>query len=318
MKITKNILLLPKNKIDIYEELHNAGKDKLEVKKTIRNTGIKSVHKVDSQTLSDFVFEGLSNIKKDYHDFFENVDSVIVVSQSFDHRIPSLSTRIQDKFNIPEKAFCIDIMDGCSGYIKSLGLTRMLHQIGCKKFLVISGDLNSKMTTNSEIGTKILFGDGISVSIIEPDETESEIRLFNRGDNENIINCSMDSNKMNMNGFEVFRFTKNEIPRLINNYLSESGKSINDFDLLALHQASKLVVSTICNSVGFKNNLCQDFSCDEIGNLGAGSIGAWISQINDLTKMDSLKMLAVGFGSGLSWGLISISLDVCVNEVIYV
>ena len=121
-----------------------------------------------------------------------------------------------------------------------------------------------------------------------------------------------------MNGFEVFRFTKKEVPKLIENFLKETNTSLEDFDLLGLHQASYLVVSTICNSIKFKNKLCKDFACEEIGNLGAGSIGAWLSQIKDLSFQGPLKMLAIGFGSGLSWGLANVIVDVDINEVMYV
>ena len=58
--------------------------------------------------------------------------------------------------------------------------------------------------------------------------------------------------------------------------------------------------------------------CGEIGNLGAGSIGAWLSQGENLTNVGKLKMLAVGFGSGLSWGIASLTVNLKNNEVIYV
>jgi 3-oxoacyl-[acyl-carrier-protein] synthase-3 len=174
------------------------------------------------------------------------------------------------------------------------------------------------MTSESDIGTKILFGDGMAVSTLESDSSEIDTRIFNSGDNNNIISCSFKDNLMSMNGFEVFRFTRNVVPQLINSYLEGVGKSLASYDLLALHQASKLVVATICSTLKYKNTLCDDFSCEEIGNLGSGSIGAWLSNINQLASKGKLNMLAVGFGSGLSWGLASVVVDVQTNEVIYV
>ena len=174
------------------------------------------------------------------------------------------------------------------------------------------------MTTNSDLGTKILFGDGVSVSILESDEFPLETKIYNDGDNNNVISCSVDENQMHMDGFEVFRFTKKNVPKMINDFLTENKIHINSFDLVAFHQASKLVVNTICNSLKFKNHLGEDFACGEIGNLGAGSIGAWLSQIKNLNESEKLKLLAVGYGSGLSWGLARISIDINKNEVLYV
>lgn len=85
-----------------------------------------------------------------------------------------------------------------------------------------------------------------------------------------------------------------------------------------MHQASELVVSTIFKMLKCDNKLNNNFACGEIGNLGAGSIGAWLTQGADLTTREDLKMLAVGFGSGLSWGIASISLNLEKNEVLYV
>lgn len=318
MKISNNFLVLPSTSLDIRDILNKAGKSADEITKTISTTGISSIRYAYPKLFTEFVFDGLTNIVKNYNYLFDDVDTIIVVSQSYDQRIPSISSRIQSKLKLQADTYCVDVMDGCSGYIKALSLAHMLEREGREKVLVIAGDLNSSMTSQADTGTIVLFGDGISISILEADTSELETKLFNNGDHNNVISCSVSQSIMNMNGFEVFRFTRNVVPQLINEYLNETSKSLDSYDLLALHQASKLVVSTICSSLNFKNALSDDFSCGEIGNLGAGSIGAWLSQINDLEKIGPLKMLAVGFGSGLSWGLASIVVDLKRNEVIYV
>lgn len=318
MKLTNNFLILPPEKLDVQEIMISAGKSREEAKKTIGITGISSLRYANKKSLTEFVFSGLSIIEERYDNLLSNVDAVIVVSQSYDQRIPSLSTRIQEKFNIRTDAFCIDVMDGCSGYIKALSLSSMLEKEGFKKILIVAGDLNSLMTAKSELGTKILFGDGISISLLEADASVLDTRIFNNGDHKNVISCAFSENILNMNGFEVFRFTRNVVPPMIKSYLCDTGREISDYDLIALHQASKLVVSSICQTLKFRNNLCNDFSCGEIGNLGAGSIGAWLSQIEHLNEKGELRMLAVGYGSGLSWGLASFVVNIKRNEVIYV
>ena len=318
MKLTNNFLLLPNDSLNVGKLLHDAGRSPDEASKIIITTGISRIRYAYPKLFTEFVFDGLESIHKQHNQMLTDVDTIIVVSQSYDQRIPSISSRIQSKFNLRSETFCIDVMDGCSGYIKALSLAAMLEQKGQKKILIISGDLNSTMTAQADIGTRILFGDGVSVTVLESDESKLDLKIYNSGDLNNIISCSVSDNVMNMNGFEVFRFARNVVPQLIHSYLDEIGQALGSYDLLALHQASKLVVSTICASLKFKNTLGDDFSCGQIGNLGAGSIGAWLSQIRDLEKKGPLKMLAVGFGSGLSWGLGSIVVDVQRNDVIYV
>ena len=318
MKITNNILILPKATIDVYQLLINSGKNDDDAKKMINSSGIHSLSYSNNYLLSEFIFNGILNINKFHRDIFTNIDAIIVVSQSYDQRLPSISTRIQKKLNLNENTFCIDLMDGCCGYIKALSLASMLEKQGYKKILLLTGDLNSKMTGRSEIGTKILFGDGISLNILEKDRSIIDTQIFNSGDNNDMISCKIKDNILNIKAFEVFMFARNTAPKIINSYLLKRGKSLNSYELIGLHQASKMIVSTIFKKIGYKNTLVDDFACNTIGNIGAGSVGAWMSNIKELKKKGKLNMLAVGFGSGLSWGLASVVVDVKNNEVIYI
>ena len=318
MKISSNILMLPEVSVDIFEMLVKSGKTSEEAEKTILNTGVNSIRKANVLGLTSFIMNGIDSIMHNHPEFFDDVDAVIVVSQSYDQRIPSISTRVQDKLNITSKAFCLDVMDGCSGYIKALHLADGLLAGGRKKVLVLAGDLNSKMTSGSEIGTQILFGDGVSVTTLEPNYQESEILLFNEGDNTGVISCTMSGASMETNGFEVFRFTNNKIPKLIKDFLEDKNLSIENFDYVGLHQASNLVVANVFKKLRHTNKLCGDFLCGEIGNIGAGSIGAWLSQIDFPIESRDSQLLASGFGSGLSWGLATVGLNLKHNGVLNV
>lgn len=318
MRLIHNFLLLPQKIVDVSQLLYDAGKTPDEIEQTINTTGVTEIRYTEATLLSDFILNGLQNISENYDRVIGDVEAVIVVSQSYDERIPSISTRIQKLMNLNSQTFCIDIMDGCSGFIKALSLSSMLLKNGYKKILIVAGDLNSRMTRTADIGTKILFGDGLSVSIIEGGGSTEVVKIFNDGDTKRAISCSMQENIMHMNGFEVFRFTRNVVPKLIKTYLEETDNDITEYDLVALHQASDLVVSSICKAINVENQLNDNFACGDIGNLGAGSIGAWLSQAKHLPKGKDLKMLAVGFGSGLSWGVATATVNLKHNEVIYV
>lgn len=318
MRLTNNFLVLPNASLNVDQILRESGRSDTEISKTLNNTGISKIRYAHPKLLTEFIFEGLSLIDKISDNVLRDVDAVIVVSQTYDQRIPSISARIQSRFNLQADTFCIDTMDGCCGYIKALSLAAMLEREGRKKVLIAAGDINSMMTHKADIGTRILFGDGISISTLESDDSVMDTRIFNNGDHSNVIACLVNESVLEMKGFEVFRFTRNTVPEMIHSYLNEVGKSLQTYDLVALHQASKLIVTTICESLMYTNSLSDDFSCGTIGNLGAGSIGAWLSSIENLETKGHLKMMAVGFGSGLSWGLASVVVDIQRNEVVFV
>ena len=318
MKLINNFLILPKTSISIYELLINEGKNKNEANSIISSSGISSINYANFHNLSEFIFEGLLNIKQTFNDIFNDVDSIVVVSQTYNQRLPSISTRVQKILNLNKNTYCIDLMDGCTGFIKALSLASMLEKEGYKKTLIISGDLNSKMTEKSDSVTKILFGDGLSVNLLERNNSIIDTQIFNSGDNDNLINCNIKDNTLNMKAFEVFMFARNTVPKMIGSYLKKNNKTLKSYDLLGLHQASKLIVSTICSKLKYTNTLGDDFSCEKIGNIGSGSIGAWLSKIRQLENKGKLNMLAVGFGAGLSWGLASLVIDIKINRTIYI
>jgi len=318
MKLTNNFAILPEKTSEIKKILSDAGTDEEKISKTIKITGISKISTATNPSLTDFIFNGLSVVHKKYNDIFSNIDSLIVVSQTYDERIPSISTRIQSKFNLASEVFCLDIMDGCSGYIKALKVASLLQLKGYKKTMIIAGEINSIMTTRSDVGTRILFGDGVSISILEADNSFFDAIILNNGDHKNTISCNLKENKLNMNGVEVFNFTRHKVPSLINFFLKKTKKTLDNYDLFAVHQASKLVVDNICSTLNYQNKLCDNFLCGNIGNLGAGSIGAWIANIKNLDKKNKINMLATGFGSGISWGIASIVVEINKNEIIYV
>jgi len=287
--------------------------------KTIAVTGVEYVHHSLSGSLSTLVFEGLGRIRAENPEFLTGVDAVLVVSQSFDQRIPSLSARVQDFLDLKSSTFCLDIMDGCAGFVKAVSLVRMLEESGHKKVLVVCGDINSALTLNSVISTKILFGDGISVSIFESGASSPRASILNKGDNEGIIACGFEGgDSMLMNGFEVFRFTRTSVPKLVEAFLNDSGGKLSDYDLIGLHQASRLVVDSLAEVIGVESKFGPSFLCSQIGNLGAGSIGAWLTQVSSDKLVGKLRILAVGYGAGLSWGVASFEAELAMNREIYV
>ena len=318
MKLTNNLLILPEKTSEIEKILQDAAADKKKISKTIEITGISRIATANNLSLTDFIFSGLSVLYNKYNSVFSDVDALIIVSQTYDHRIPSISTRVQSKFNLPSNIFCIDIMDGCAGYIKALKVASLLELKGYKKIMIIAGEINSLMTSKADIGTKILFGDGVSVSIIEADDSCFDSIILNNGDHKNTISCNINDNIFKMNGVEVFNFTRHKVPSLINHFLETTKKSLKHYDLFAVHQASKLVVDNICSTLNYQNKLGDNFLCGNIGNLQSGSIGAWLANIKDLDKKDKINMLATGFGAGISWGVASIVVEIKKNEIIYV
>ncbi len=316
MKLIKNILCLPKNVSDIAHMLRTEyGKTDIEIQKTIATTGVSKIRNSTSKHLSEFILNSASKIASNFPAFYSDIGAIIVVTQTYDMRIPSISTQLQGVMELDSKTFCIDINDGCAGFIKAARLAQILLQQGLRKVLIVSGDLNTVMTEKADSSTRILFGDGFSFCIFEQSENFSHFDLYNNGKDSKAIQCK---NVMEMNGFEVFRFTRNVVPKLVTDYFSEHHITADDFQLFGFHQASKLVVDSLTSLLKISNNGVKNYNCGEIGNLGSASIPAWLALTPGLGDERLRRMLALGYGAGLSWGLGDIFVQLNINEMIYV
>lgn len=318
MILTYNYLCLPQGTLSVAELLGSqTTKNEAEIQKTIEITGVSTLSVSNEKKLSSFVMSAFNVIAEQSEEVFEGIDAILVVSQSYDRRIPTISTQLQGQLNAAADTFCLDMTDGCAGYIKACALANMLLSQGRKKVVIVAGDLNSLMTSDADVSTRILFGDGVSISIFEQSQDPFNYQLFNDGANAKHIVCQVDAPVMEMNGFEVFRFTRNVVPNLIKTYLDQHQLTKEHFDYVGYHQASNLIVSTLSKSTGISNQEGDNFNCGDIGNLGAGSIGAWMAKSN-IKQASRSRMMAIGYGAGLSWGLCDFYLQLKRNEVIYV
>jgi 3-oxoacyl-[acyl-carrier-protein] synthase-3 len=294
------------------------GKTDMEIQKTITATGVSNIRHSTSKSVSKFILNSAAKILSIFPTFLSDVDVIIVVTQTYDMRIPSVSTQLQGILELDAETFCIDINDGCAGFIKASRLAKILLQNEREKVLIVSGDLNTVMTEAADPSTRILFGDGFSFCVFEKSEDLSHFDLKNNGRESKTIHCNSNENVMQMNGFEVFRFTRNTVPKLVTDYFMENNITAQDFQLFGFHQASKLVVDSLSSLLKIGNSDLQNYNCGEIGNLGSASIPAWLALSPGLCDEIPRRMLALGYGAGLSWGLGDLFVELNINEVIYV
>ena len=317
MLLTNNFLCLPEDGMSIKDFLSRT-RSEVDCMKVIETTEISEVRVSKSKDLTRFILDSLLAIFADSPKTLDSVDAIIVVSQTYNQRIPSVSTQIQNLLKCPAETFCIDVNVGCAGLIKAIALSGMLLEQGATKILVVAGDLNSSITEESDPATRVLFGDGISIQTFEASPDKYDYVLFNNGANSQFINCDTQRSVMNMNGFEVFRFTRNVVPQIVKNYFSKKLYQSEFFDFIAFHQASALIVNTLSKQLGLSNLNSPNFNCFKCGNLGAGSIGAWLANDKTVPLGTTKKLLAIGYGAGLSWGLADIVIKLIRNEIIYV
>lgn len=328
-KIDKICYYLPKG-ILTNQKLANEFVD-FETDKIEKKIGIKERRIVgEDETASDLAFGAGELILKDFDR--SKIDFVLFCTQSPDYVLPTSACVLQDRLNLPKSAGAIDYNLGCSGFVYGLYLSKAMVASGmARNVLLLVGETYSKHLHPKDKGNRSIFGDGAAAAIISFD-TEDKIGEFvlgtdgsghdkliiRNGASKNQINeshsfeygsgnvCS--DNHIYMNGPEIFNFTIETIPGVVESTLEKHGYVKEDVDFYIFHQANKFMLDYLRKKIKiskdkFFNNMTHT------GNTVSATIPIALCQATNeglIKKGD--KVMLVGFGVGLSWGATIITL----------
>ena len=283
-------------------------------KKIFLNTKINKRHfSSPKQTTLNLAINLIKKSKLNERTNLMNMDAIIFVSQTSEYIAPGSSYKIHKEFNIKKECVCVDLNYGCSAY--PLGLffaSNLLQNKSINNIMLIVGDTISKHLNLDDRSTASLFGDAISVTLIEKKKESKSfcwIGSDGNGYDHLIIRKENQSKEyLKMNGMEVFSFTLQEVPSMIRKLLKKSRISSKNIENLILHQANFSMNNMIAENTNFdsKKNL---HSISKFGNTSGASIPLTICENQDKINSNKGYSLMVGFGIGLSWSSYLTKLD---------
>jgi 3-oxoacyl-[acyl-carrier-protein] synthase-3 len=107
--------------------------------------------------------------------------------------------------------------------------------------------------------------------------------------------------RLHMNGAEVFNFTAERVPELVEDVLRKHGQSIEDIDLFVFHQASRMLLDHLRRKLRIPpEKFC--IALDDCGNTVSSTIPIALHRAfaTGLLRPGNSVLLA-GFGVGYSW-----------------
>jgi 3-oxoacyl-[acyl-carrier-protein] synthase-3 len=299
-----------------------------EVKKLVKNIGVETRHvATENQTTADFCYESACRVLKALDWEPDSVGALIFVSQTPEYQLPPTACILQSKLNLGANTIAYDINLGCSGYTYGLYLASTLINSGIKRVLLLVGDTISKIVKPNDRSTELLFGDagtatglekkvGMSLSftlgtdgsgfehIIAKDKTISDSSV--RG---------MSSAFLEMDGGEVFKFTLETVPKMINEFLHELNLNSQEVNACIYHQANRFMLKHLSKKSKFTPEQVP-LSIVDYGNTSSASIPLTLcsQKLNNRTNI-----IMAGFGVGLSWGAVYADLsDTILMDVVEV
>jgi len=309
------------NSISYYLPVHSESSESLkddnpdwDIEKIIEKTGIKNRFiATRGESTLDIAFKATTKLILDSPSIsLKDIDLLILVTQSSDFILPSGACILQDRLKLSKNTMAFDINLGCSGFIYALSVIGGLISAGvARNALLICADTYSKYIDKNDRTCRPIFSDGAAAIWLSQSDEES-IGPFDFGTDgagfedlivkKNLSNNQAITDKLFMNGSEVFLFTMDAVPSSVNKLLIKAGISLNDIDFFVFHQASKLVIDNLIRKLEINPDKVF-INYENIGNTVSASIPIALSDMhkNKKLKKGNLVML-VGFGVGLSWG----------------
>ncbi|WP_244950709.1 ketoacyl-ACP synthase III [Pedobacter suwonensis] len=254
------------------------------------------------------------------------IDYILFCTQSPDYFLPTTACLVQERLGIPISAGALDFNLGCSGYIYGLSLAKGLISSGdASNVLLITAETYSKFIHPRDKSNRTIFGDAASATLISAAEGLAEIGKTVVGTDgsgaENLIvkrggmrfpkdtdekvsvdeyGNSRNENYLLMNGSEIFNFTSEMVPGLVDNTISKNQLTKDEVDLFVFHQANKFMLNHLRKKISIPEEKFFYF-LQHCGNTVSSTIPIALYHAIKENKFLGNILLA-GFGVGYSWG----------------
>ncbi|WP_338499591.1 ketoacyl-ACP synthase III [Delftia tsuruhatensis] len=318
---------IPRREISNLEDCPPSQRSERE--RLVRNIGIHTRRICPEwQCFSDLAFVAAEKLLDELQWQRDEIDVLIVVTQSPDYLIPATAIILQDRLGLAHGTIAFDVNLGCSGYPFGLHmLGSMISAGGLKKGLVLVGDKSATIMDPlfSDAGTATalefdasappmyfdLNSDGSGYKAImlpagghrEPYGIE---HVIPKRDEHGHLRSSAD---LILDGPAVLSFSTQRVPPAVERLLAYSEVSKDVINHFVFHQANRMINETIRKKLGLPTEKVPS-TLHDLGNTSGASLPITITaRLGEQLNGAKARLLLCGFGIGLSWGTAIVDVD---------
>ena len=258
----------------------------------------------------------------------DDFDAMFVVTQSPDYFMPPTSNVIQGRLGLQHDLFCMDINQGCAGFL--IGLIQaflLLDQQSVRKVVLINVDVMSRKVSPRDRNSYPLIGDAASIAIVERsvdpapihanlkmDGARREALMIPAGgfrtpsspetavledDGENNFRSQ---DHLRMDGQGVFNFVQVEVPPMIDDLLHTAGATSDEVDYFLFHQPNRFMLEKLADAMKVPYAKMPSNIVEHYGNSSGVSIPMAIAHnLRERLTSGTINACLAGFGVGLTW-----------------
>jgi 3-oxoacyl-[acyl-carrier-protein] synthase-3 len=329
IKIESICTVVPERIVRFEDEIENYNFSKAQSMKLKATFDLQERRVVnDGVCASDLACDALKALLGHAPELRDQVGGIIYVSQSNDYLLPPTSNLIQARYGFSQEVYCVDISQGCAGFVIGLfQAAQLISTTVIRKVLVINADALSRKVSPRDRNSNPLIGDAASVTVVsrtdEMRESFFNIKMDGRDalalwipaggarmpSSLNTAELQMDSagnfrslNHLVMKGDSVFNFVQTAVPPLILETLAMAGRGAEEIDYFLFHQPNRFMLTKLAASLGLPMEKVPANVVRSFGNASGVTIPTAITHnyAEQLLKQSFACCLS-GFGVGLTW-----------------
>lgn len=257
----------------------------------------------------------------------DEFDALIFVSQTPDYLLPPTSNVIQGRLGLKQDLFCLDINQGCAGFL--IGLIQgfmMLDQESIRKVVLINAEVLSRKISGQDRNNFSWVGDAASIAILERsadpapihanlqmDGTRHEALIIPAGglrrpcSPETALLADDGDNNLRapdhffMDGTAVFNFVQTDVPPLIEQLLQTAEMSREAIDYFLFHQPNRFMLQKLADKLNVPHDKVPMNVVERFGNSSSVTIPMAVTHnLREQVTSGSIQACLAGFGTGLT------------------
>ncbi|HUG07901.1 MAG TPA: beta-ketoacyl-ACP synthase III [Acidimicrobiia bacterium] len=285
-----------------------------------RRTGIKRRrYAAEDETTMTLAADAAAAALKDSDLTPDDIDEIVLATDTPEMMTPDTAALVQHRLgcrNIPT----YDLGgSGCAGFVQALDVARSRILVDPKRILVIGVEVISRMISQEDRATAILFGDGAGAVVMGPDAGRAEvlgvvagtdggsaeILTLAAGGTRNPFNAhslaSGDYNRLVMDGRKIFVEAVKRMSEAATDVVDKVGMSLADVQLVIPHQANLRIIEAVRKKLGLGEETVY-VNIHEYGNTGSATVPfAMWEAVNSGRIAPGDLVVLTAFGAGFHW-----------------
>lgn len=258
----------------------------------------------------------------------DDFDALVVVTQTPDYLMPGTSSVIQGRLGLKHDLFCLDINQGCAGFLIGLYQAFMLlEQPAIRRVALVNADVMSRKVCKGDRNSYPLIGDAAAITVVGRSDDTRPIHANLQMDGSRraalmipagglrepcseqtrVAQADAEGNlrareHLVMDGSAVFNFVQTEVPPMIAALLATAQVDAVAVDAYLFHQPNRFMLQKLAEKMQVPADKMPSNVVEHFGNSSGVTIPLALAlNLRERVLRETLTAVLGGFGVGLTW-----------------